>query len=58
MKILEHNSLIIWGDIPEEDMDWIFDKLPSAGLAINVVVRDPEQAETIWNRYIGKNFIL
>ena len=57
LKIMEHNSLIIWGDISEEDMDWIFDKLPSAGLAINVVVKDPEQAETIWNRYTGKNFI-
>ena len=42
--------LLIWGDIPEKDLDWIFSNLPMEGLAVNTVVSSPEQAEAIWRR--------
>jgi hypothetical protein len=45
--------LIIWGDIPETDRDWIFSKLPARGLAVITVVDSPQQAEAIWKRYLG-----
>ena len=54
MSILEQKPLLIWGDIPEKDLDWIFDKLPCRGLAINTVVDSPEQAERLWNKYIKR----
>jgi hypothetical protein len=49
--ILEKKPLIIWGDIPERDLDWIFSKLPAQGLAVITVVESPQQAEAIWNNY-------
>ncbi len=51
-KILERKPLIIWGDIPEDDLDWIFEKLPQQGLAVNTVVTDANEAQRLWNRYI------
>ena len=48
--ILEKKPLIIWGDIPERDLDWIFSKLPAQGLAVITVVESPQQAEAIWTR--------
>ncbi len=51
--ILQSKPLIIWGDIPERDLDWIFSKLPAHGLAVITVVQSPEQAEATWNRYIA-----
>jgi len=52
-KILATKPLLIWGDIPEEDLDWIFSKLPSAGLAINTVVNSPERAHELYDRYVS-----
>jgi hypothetical protein len=49
-KILAGKPLLIWGDIPEADLDWIFSRLPTAGLAVNVVVDSPDQAKTLWER--------
>ena len=53
LKILKKVPLIIWGDIPEKDLDWIFSKLPAKGLAVITVVNGPEQAADIWEKYIG-----
>ena len=53
--ILERKPLIIWGDIPKTDLDWIFSKLPAQGLAVITVVDCPQQAEAIWNRYLAKD---
>jgi hypothetical protein len=50
--ILEKNPLLIWGDIPEKDLDWIFRKLPSKGLAVITVVENSEEAGDIWRRYL------
>ncbi len=46
-KILEKKPLIIWGDIPERDLDWIFSKLPAWGLTMITVVDSPHQAVAI-----------
>jgi hypothetical protein len=55
MKILQQAPLIIWGDISESDMDWLFNNLPYQGLAIITVVSNPEEAYDIWRRYIQQN---
>jgi len=51
-SILKTKPLIIWGDIPDRDMDWIFSKLPTEGLAVMTVVQSPEEAETLWGKYM------
>ena len=53
LKILAQKPLIIWGNISGRDLDWIFKKLPSAGLAVITVVENPEQAGAIWQRHMG-----
>ncbi len=53
LKILEHTPLIIWGNIPEKDMDWIFQELPAEGLAVITVVESPEHAQEIWKKYLS-----
>ncbi len=52
-KILVQKPLVIWGNISERDLDWIFKKLPPEGLAVITVVENPEQAGAIWQRYLG-----
>jgi len=52
-KILAQKPLVIWGNISERDLDWIFKKLPPAGLAVMTAVESPEQAGAIWQRYLG-----
>lgn len=52
-KILAEKPLIIWGDIPENDMNWIFSRLPPQGLSVITVVESPEEAKQIWNKYIN-----
>ena len=51
-KILEKVPLLIWGDISEQDLGWIFDKLPAQGLAVMTVVDSIEEASRIWQKYI------
>ena len=48
LKILARQPLIIWGNLSEPDLDWLFRKLPAAGLAIITVVPSPERAGEIW----------
>jgi len=54
LSILKSRPLLIWGDIPEADMDWIFSRLPPAGLAVITVVENPEQSEKLWRKYVEK----
>lgn len=49
--ILSAKPLIIWGNIPERDMDWIFSNLPHEGLAVITMVESSDEAEQIWNKY-------
>ncbi len=50
MKILERTPLLIWGDMTDADMEWIFTKLPGQGLAVNKVVRSADEAQGIWEK--------
>jgi hypothetical protein len=50
--ILAHKPLLIWGNIPEQDLDWIFSNLPAGGLAVNTMVDSLEQAHYLWKKYI------
>jgi hypothetical protein len=50
-SILATKPLIIWGDIPERDMKWLFSKLPNQGLAVITVVENPEHAKSIWEKF-------
>jgi hypothetical protein len=52
LAILKAKPLIIWGDIPEPDLDWIFSKLPPERLAVNTVVKSPEHAQHLWSKYV------
>jgi len=52
-KIMAKKPLIIWGEILEKDMDWIFSKLPPEGLAVIIVVNKVNEAEQLWNKYIN-----
>jgi hypothetical protein len=52
LAILKQRPLLIWGDIPKADLDWLFSKLPPKGLAIITVVESPEQALTLWSTYV------
>ena len=49
-KIMAQKPLVIWGNLSERDLDWVFRKLPHAGLAVITVVPSPERAGEIWQR--------
>lgn len=51
-EILSKKPMIIWGDIPETDLDWIFSKLPPEGVAVITVVDTPEKAVYLWDKYL------
>lgn len=51
-RIQENTPLIIWGEIPETDLDWIFNNLDQKGLAVITVVNSQKEAEQIWNKYM------
>lgn len=53
MNILAGKPLIIWGNIPDGDLNWIFERLPPAGLAVITTVQTPEEAGAIWRRQMG-----
>jgi hypothetical protein len=53
-KILAQKPLLIWGDIPEKDLDWIFSNLPPQGLAVNTAVKSAEQAHELYRKYGAK----
>ncbi|MGI6031401.1 MAG: hypothetical protein ACOX7F_07855 [Eubacteriales bacterium] len=50
-QIQKEKPLLIWGDLSREDFDWLMEKLPPEGLALSVVVQNPEQAEEYWRRF-------
>ncbi|NQT59866.1 MAG: hypothetical protein HQ557_12860 [Bacteroidetes bacterium] len=53
-RILAEKPLIIWGNISENDLSWIFSKLPPQGLAVITTVNSAEKAGQLWNKYIDK----
>jgi hypothetical protein len=48
--ILAAKPLLIWGDLTSADLDFVFERLPHPGLAVNVVVASVEEAQRIWAR--------
>lgn len=52
MKVLAKKPLLIWGDLSKEDLDWVFHKLPPAGLAVCKVVSTPQEAHDSYQRYV------
>lgn len=50
MKVLAAKPLIVWGDLTQDDFDFILGHLPSQGLAINTVVESKQQAEAYWHK--------
>jgi hypothetical protein len=53
LAILKHAPLLIWGEIPQSDLDWIFSKLPPQGLAIITVVSSADEARQLWEKYVA-----
>jgi hypothetical protein len=53
LAILRERPLIIWGDLPPADLDWLFGKLPPQGLAIITVVDSAEKARGLWSTYVS-----
>lgn len=49
--ILDKKPLIIWGKMTEEDLHWIFSRLPTKGLAVIHVVESAQEAAAVWERY-------
>ena len=49
--ILERSPLLIWGALTNDDLDWIFSRLPSRGLAVQAVVASPGEAKALWDEY-------
>jgi hypothetical protein len=50
-RILEQHPLIIWGELSEKDLDWIFSRLPPQGLAVNAMVQSAQQARELSRMY-------
>ncbi len=51
-KILCKKPLLIWGDLTEDDLDWVFSELPPCGLAVCKVVRNQREAHDIYRKYV------
>lgn len=54
IRILASKPLLIWGRLSPDDLDWIFSRLPAAGLAVMTVVDSPQEADRIWESYVGE----
>jgi hypothetical protein len=52
LRILDRMPLLIWGQLSPADLDWIFERLPGAGLAVMTVVDNTADAAEIWKRWM------
>ena len=50
-EICAKRPLIIWGKLTKEDLDFVFDKLPSEGIAVIQCVDSPQQAKALLKKY-------
>jgi len=48
--ILAGKPLLIWGDVPNADLDFVMTQLPHQGLAVNTVISSVEAAQQMWER--------
>ena len=51
--VLAAKPLLIWGDLTQTDMDFIFSRLPRRGLAVNMVVNSVDEAHAVWESVMG-----
>lgn len=51
MTVLAQKPLLVWGDITEDDLEFMLKNLPARGLAINMVASSVEQTREIWDKY-------
>ena len=49
--IQKHKPLFVWGDMTSDDLDILLGSLDPRGLAIQVVVRTPKEAQQVYARY-------
>jgi hypothetical protein len=49
-SVLAVKPLLIWGDVTEADLEFILTGLPQQGLAVNLVVSSPEEAQMFWDQ--------
>lgn len=52
MQLLQAAPLLIWGNLTPADLDWIFRKLPVAGVAVQAMVENADQAAERWKTYM------
>lgn len=52
-EILAQKPLLVWGDIGQEDLAVFANDLAPKGLALQIAVDTPEQAEVLYTRYFG-----
>jgi hypothetical protein len=50
-KILARKPLFVFGNVVEQDLDFMIDNLPWNGLAIDMVVSSVEHAREVWSRF-------
>ena len=50
MTILPVKPLLIWGDLSDEDLEFVLTRLPHQGLAVNAVLSSPDQGAAMWER--------
>jgi len=50
-EILSKSSLLIWGDFTSDDLEWVYNNLPPAGLFLSVRVNSETEANSIWEKY-------
>jgi hypothetical protein len=50
-EILAHKPLLVWGDLGEDDIRTLLTELPPEGLALQIVVDSPDEAERLFQRY-------
>jgi hypothetical protein len=48
-QVLERKPLLIWGDVREEDLEFILTRLPQHGLAVNLMAETPAEAQRWWD---------
>ncbi len=47
-KILKTKPLLIWGELTDEDLEFVMTELPGQGLAVNVVAGSVQEAHRLW----------
>lgn len=52
-KVVAEKPFLIWGNLSEKDLEWIFTELPPQGLAIQKLVTGQDEAHRLYRQYIS-----